>query len=166
MNLIVSYSAIILFISTPSALDDVRRNFAGINSIEEAEETINRLQLETSLESKGYAALMNFIKSHYFKFPFTKMKYFKRGKKALDELIVANPENIEIRYIRFLMQKQVPKFLGYHKHIDEDFKLIVKGIEEKIVSYKLCNIMLTNMLAIENLSAMEKEQLEHLLNES
>ena len=151
--------------STP-VLDDVRKSFFEINSIEQAEEYIKRLQNDSSPEAMGYAASMNFIKSHFVNFPFTKLKYFKRGKKALDDLIYGNPKNVEIRYIRFLMQKQIPKFLGYNKHMEEDFKAITNGIEENRVSNEVKYIILTNIQAVDNLSSLEKEKINHFLDQS
>lgn len=165
MNYILSYSIVLLTLISPSALDEGRKTFAEINSIEQAEEFIISLQNDSSPEAMGYVASMNFMKSHFLKFPFTKLKYFKRGKKSLDNLINKNPKNVEIRYIRFLMQKQIPKFLGYNKHIDEDFKIITNGIEENTVSYEVKSIILTNMLNVENLSLSEKEKINLLLDQ-
>jgi hypothetical protein len=166
MKSLLSYAAIILFLSAPSALDDVRRNFTGISSLEEANTFIDRLKYEGSLESRGYAASMNIIKSHYVKFPFTKLKYFKKGKHALDELIRAHPDNIEIRHLRFFMQKQVPKFLGYNGHIDQDFTLIIRGIERDSLSDELRSIILRNLLEVDNLSNEERERLNKFLDRS
>ena len=148
-----------------SALEDVRKSIGKINSLEQAEEFIIRLKHDSSPESKGYAASMNFIKSQHVKFPLTKLKYFKKGRKALDNIININSQNVEIRYIRFLMQKQIPKFLGYNKHIDEDFKVIANGIEKDNLSNEIKSIILTNMLAVENLSTLEKEKINLLLNQ-
>ena len=106
---------IILFISSailisPSALDDVRENLFNINSLEQVDNFIERLQEDSSLESKGYIASMTFMKSHFTSSPLKKLKYFNVGKKSLNSLIELNPQNIEIRYLRFLMQKKVQVF--------------------------------------------------------
>jgi len=158
------YCAVFTILISTSALEDVRMNFFQVNSVDQADDYINKLQDDESLESKGYIASLNFIKSRFVKFPFTKMKYFKIGKKALDDLINENPKNVEIRYLRFLMQKQVPEFLGYYKNINEDFNVITIGIEKDNVSNEIKSNILTNMLAIENLSAPEKKKINQLLN--
>lgn len=163
MNIILSYCVALILLLSTSALDDARKLIGKINSKEQAEEFIINLQDDPSPEAKGYMASMNFIKSHYVKFPFTKMKYFKLGKKALDDLIKENPQNVEIRYLRFLMQKQIPEFLGYNKHLNEDFEVIIHSIEKDNLPNEIKFIILTNMLAVENLSVLETEKINQIL---
>ncbi len=165
MNNILLYSATFMILISTTALEDVRKNFFQINSVDQADIYINQLQDDESLESRGYAASLNFIKSRYVKFPYTKMKFFKLGKKALDDLIKENPQNVEIRYLRFLMQKQIPEFLGYNKHLNEDFEVIILGIEKDNLPNEIKSIILTNMLGVEKLNPLEKEKINQLLNQ-
>ena len=146
-----------------SNVDEVRNQFPEIYSEEQADHFIEQLNKDDSPEGKGYTAAMFFMKSRFVKWPFTKMKYFKEGKSILDETINENPANIEIRYIRFLMQKQIPDFLGYHENISEDFQVIVNG-------FKMCNLqpimkskILKNMLLTKDLTSEENDKLNQLL---
>lgn len=146
-----------------SAIEKVRNQFPNIDNLEQAEHFMELLKNETSPEAKGYNAAMNFMKSRYVTFPFTKLKYFKEGKNELDEVIKNNPGNVEIRYLRFLMQKQIPEFLGYHENIKEDFLMIVKGLNMSNLKHEQKVKMLQNMLLTKDLTSIEVEKLNQLL---
>lgn len=144
------------------AIDEVRNQFPEITSEEQADNFIEQLTKNTSSEAKGYIAAMNFMKSRFVKFPFTKFKYFKIGKAGLDEVILSNPKNIEMRYIRYLMQKQIPDFLGYNENINEDFKTIVAHLDESSLNHSFKLKILSNMLLVNNLTQAERDILTNL----
>ena len=147
---------------TISSIDEVRTQFPNITSEEQADNFIKQLDGDTSLEAKGYVAAMNFMKSRFVKNPFSKFKYFKIGKNTLDEVIIRNPKNIEMRYIRYLMQKQIPEFLGYHENISEDFNTIIDQIEGSNLNQSFKFKILNNMLLVSNLTDNEKDILTNL----
>jgi len=144
-------------------LEKVRSQFPEITSEEQANSFIEKLKNDDSSEAKGYTAAMIFMKSSFVKFPFTKLKYFKQGKTLLDETITQDPSNIEIRYIRFLMQKQIPDFLGYNENIKEDFNIIVNGLKTCNLQREAKSQMLQNMLLTKDLTPGDQEKLKQLL---
>ena len=152
-----------LFLQPISNVDRVRNKFPNIVSKGQADAFIMELKNDNSPESKAYIAAMIFMKSRFVKFPFTKMKYFKEGKNLLDETILKNPENIEIRYIRFLMQKEIPSFLGYDKNINEDFEVILNGVTISRLNLDLKLKILHNMLQVKDITVMEKNRLNQLI---
>lgn len=152
-----------LFSQPISNVDRVRNKFPNIVSKDQADAFIMELKNDNSPESKAYIAAMIFMKSRFVKFPFTKMKYFKEGKNLLDETILKNPENIEIRYIRFLMQKEIPSFLGYDKNINEDFEVILNGVTISRLNLDLKLKILHNMLQVKDITVMEENRLNQLI---
>ena len=152
-----------LFLQPISNVDRVRNKFPNIVSKDQADAFIMELKNDNSPESKAYIAAMIFMKSRFVKFPFTKMKYFKEGKNLLDETILKNPENIEIRYIRFLMQKEIPSFLGYDKNINEDFEVILNGVIISRLNLDLKLKILHNMLQVKDITVMEENRLNQLI---
>lgn len=158
--LISILSVIVMVLQTP--LENVREQFPEIDTLVQADAFINQLKDDVSPEAKGYTAAMVFMKSRYVKNPFTKLKYFKQGKEILDGDINENPENIEIRYIRYVMQKKIPDFLGYNEFISEDFNVIMNNILESNLSTDFKTEILTNMLLVENLSSEEKEKINQI----
>jgi len=63
--------------------------------------------------------------------PFIKYKIFKNSTQKLDSLILLNPKHTEIRFLRYLVQLNCPKFLLYDAHIDGDYKLIMSNIQSE-----------------------------------
>ncbi|AOW19204.1 hypothetical protein [Urechidicola croceus] len=163
MKLITLY--LFLIISSSSVLDEVRNEFPKIESNVEADEFLSKLENEESVTLKAYSAIMLFMKSRYVKFPTAKMKYFNKGKKRLEKLINENPDNIEIRYLRFFMQKQIPKFLGYNKNIEEDFLYIMNNIYSSNLETKIKTQILNKMLLVDDLESVKSEQIKSKISE-
>jgi hypothetical protein len=163
MKLLVLF--LLLNTLSASVLDNVRNHFPEINSLDEAEFYLKLLENEKSPESKAYYAAMLFMKSKYVKFPFTKYKYFKKGKSVLDQLIQDNKTNVEMRYLRFVFQNEMPNFLNYNNNIHEDFFGIIEGMEKSDLNTQFKHKMLKNMLLVKNVTADQTTQIKLLLNE-
>ncbi len=112
--------------------EEIRSKFPYIKDKNEVENYIRLLDGRKDVISQGYLASMYFFKSKYVKFPTTKFKFFKRGKELLNSLIEKNPKNIELRYIRYIFQHQIPKFLGYYNDKELDFNILSSsGLEKR-----------------------------------
>lgn len=89
----------------------------------------------------GYrASAIMMMAKHAFN-PFSKMSYFKRGKRILENAIKADEKNIELRFLRFNAQTHMPSFLGYNGDIKTD-KAFLEGSFSKITDVKLKEFML------------------------
>ena len=55
--------------------------------------------------------------------PFSKLSYFKKGKLMLESAINADHTNVELRFLRYTIQTNVPGFLNYNsdKNLDRTF---------------------------------------------
>lgn len=55
--------------------------------------------------------------------PFSKLSYFKKGKLMLKSAINADQTNVELRFLRYTIQTNVPGFLNYNsdKNLDRTF---------------------------------------------
>jgi len=156
---------VIFFISlvmgTP--LENVRNQFPTINSLEQTEKYLDELENEEDETLQGYFAAMYFMKSKYVKFPLTKLKYFKKGKLLLDELISNNQNNIEIRYIRYLLQSEIPDFLGYNNYLEEDFFHIIENVEASNLNRNFKLKMLQNILISKRITDQKEQKIKQLL---
>ncbi len=153
-----------LFAEVSGPIDEVRNQFLEVSSLEQVDSFIKILEKNPSVEAEGYYATMLFMKSKFVKFPITKYNYFKKGKKQLDSLINNNKNNIEIRYLRFLLQSEMPKFLGYHRNIEDDYLLIIDGIESSNLKNDFKIKMLNNMLLVSDLNNEKSKQIKRILN--
>lgn len=147
-----------------SVLDDVRNQFPKINSIEEADFHMKLLENEKSPAAKGYYAAMLFMKAKYVKFPLSKYNNFKKGKSALDQVILENKSNVELRYLRFVFQNELPALLKYDANIEEDFSAIANGIEKSNLTKGFKHKILKNMLLVKGITANQTTRLKLLLN--
>ncbi|SDX25662.1 hypothetical protein SAMN05444411_10449 [Lutibacter oricola] len=136
-------------------LEEIRSKFPFIENKEQAESYIKQLENTKDLSSQAYLAAMYFFKSKYVKFPTTKFKYFKKGKELLENLILNNPLNAELRYIRYIFQHQIPKFLGYYSAKSNDFEVIIN-------SNFLKKKHLNNLLELRQISEEHKQKLLQL----
>ena len=66
---------------------------------------------------KGAATII--MAKHAFN-PVKKLGYFNTGKKILEKAVQTDPQNIEIRFLRFTIQTNAPSFLGYNDNIRAD----------------------------------------------
>ncbi|MEO7210749.1 MAG: hypothetical protein ABIY35_07380 [Chitinophagaceae bacterium] len=106
----------------------------------------------------GYegGALMMLAK-HAFN-PFTKLSYFKKGRKILEAAIVADAQNTELRFIRFATQCDAPGFLGYDDNLNEDKSFLLKALEN-MKDKELKNWIVGFMKNSKYLSETEKRKL-------
>lgn len=72
----------------------------------------------------AYYGVHLILKSKYLKNPFKKIKYFEKGRKILEDAIIKEPDNIELIFLRYTVQKNTPSILMYKKDIEEDYQSI------------------------------------------
>jgi hypothetical protein len=68
------------------------------------------------------------LKAKYESNPFTKLSYFNEGKDLIERSILRDPNNIELRYIRFTIQRNLPGFLNYDQDIFRDSITVAKQV--------------------------------------
>ncbi|MFH1118934.1 MAG: hypothetical protein V1775_03870 [Bacteroidota bacterium] len=61
--------------------------------------------------------------------PAKKIAYFRKGKQLIAEAVTLQPENFEIRFLRFATQSKTPAFLGYNQHIEDDKRFLLANME-------------------------------------
>lgn len=86
--------------------------------------TITEKRAENCNLSKGYLGAVKMVMAKHTCNPFSKMSYFKKGKLLLEQAILKDSSNAELRYLRLSIQLHVPKFLGYHSQIEMDKKFL------------------------------------------
>ena len=74
---------------------------------------------------QAYAGTAEAASAECVSMPYTKIEYFNRGKKNLEEAIKRAPDNAEVRFMRFATQANIPGFLFYD-NIREDVEVIIK----------------------------------------
>jgi hypothetical protein len=70
--------------------------------------------------TRGYFGVATMMQAKVYFNPFTKLAYFNKGKKILETIIQKEPENVELRFLRYAVQKKVPDLLFYNDKLTED----------------------------------------------
>jgi DnaJ-domain-containing protein 1 len=56
----------------------------------------------------------------------SRLHYFREGHKMLESAIKQDPDNVEFRFLRLMVQEHAPKALGYKEDIEKDSDFIKK----------------------------------------
>lgn len=113
-----------------SDLNEVRTSYnKAVLDKKLCEKMIEELELskEKSVIALAYLGAYQTIWANHVFNPLSKLATFKNGKNNIELAISKEPENVEIRYIRFSVQKNAPSFLRYNSHLKEDKDFLVKN---------------------------------------
>jgi hypothetical protein len=108
----------------------------------------------------GYKGGATMMMAQYVQNPFTKLSYFKSGKDMLQKAIEVDERNVELRFLRFTVQSNVPAFLGYRNKIAEDKTFLLNSLSVKRDPF-LEKLILTFLRNSEILSEKEKQELKN-----
>lgn len=61
-------------------------------------------------------------------FPLSKLKRFNQGKSKINQAVLNEPNNLEIRFIRYSIQSKAPAFLGYNTEIENDLNFLIQTL--------------------------------------
>ncbi len=116
--------------STKSNLSNVRTSFGkAINNKAVAEKLIKKLEDLDKPVYQAYLAGTEILMAKHVSSPFTKYKYFNKGKNRLEKLVKKYPNDAEIRLIRYSIQTKLPSFLNYNDKLKTDKAFILKKIK-------------------------------------
>lgn len=81
--------------------------------------------------SIAYSGGIAAVKSKHAFWPMKKLNYLKESLRFLNQAIEMDPDNLEIRFMRFSILHYVPSFLGYNSEKENDAAVIVKLLMRK-----------------------------------
>ena len=58
---------------------------------------------------------------------FNKLSYVQDAAKTFEQAVSIDPQNPEIRFLRFSVESNLPPFLGLSKHVDEDKQMLLSA---------------------------------------
>ena len=119
------------FSNAQSDIQDIRKIFIlSIDSYQKCSQ-LNRMSSERVSKCPiyhSYNIVSRILESKYLRNPVKKVKVFKENTKRLDSLVASYPKKIEIRFLRYSIQLNAPKILGYTTFVNEDYEFIIKNI--------------------------------------
>ena len=113
----------------------------------------------------AYTGAIDALKAKHAINPFTKFSRVLSSLSTLERAVNREPDNLEIRFIRFSILHNLPGFLGYGKERNDDIMVIVSQLANKdYIKYdpKLQKNVIEFMLDSERLNASQTVQLKKL----
>jgi hypothetical protein len=77
----------------------------------------------------AYWAACEGLRAKFVFSPYKKIQYINQAQKIFAGAVQLAPKNIEIRFLRFSMQHNIPAFLGQSKNLEEDLATIVENFD-------------------------------------
>lgn len=90
---------------------------------------LKRTEKNTSILVEGYEGCFYFIKCQFINNPIERLISFNKGKELLESAIKQDPNSVELRFLRYSIQKNLPKFLLYN-NLEKDLIFVNENIKE------------------------------------
>jgi hypothetical protein len=117
---------LLIFGVSQSLVKDLRKLYALVGTKEAYVDELLKLgRYSDNPTVLAYAAGAEMASAQYKFSPVSKLSAFNSGKSKLEQLIEANRENPEIRFIRYSVQLKCPSILGYTKERKADRAFIL-----------------------------------------
>ncbi|CAM1370198.1 hypothetical protein [Tenacibaculum xiamenense] len=91
---------------------------------------INKYKSSDKISIKGYVVSLQMKQAKHKFFPWKKLAVFNQGKKKLETLIKENPNNTDLRYLRLVIQENIPAILNYKSSIKIDKEFLSQKLKE------------------------------------
>ena len=89
----------------------------------------------------GYLGALEALKAKHTWNPYYKVKYLNDSEDTFKNAVATDPQNIEIRFMRFSIENNVPGFLGYNKNLVADRLEMIKQIDNKNYTSRRISIL-------------------------
>ena len=89
---------------------------------------LHSVNVDESPLFKGYLGCYYFIRCKYTNNPVDKISFFKEGKRLLESAINEDPSSVELRLLRYSIQKKIPRVLLYYDSLEEDIIFVNENI--------------------------------------
>ena len=113
-------------------MSKIRLLYHGAPEVKQDAVLLNKLMLQVDSGTSTPALLCykganEMIQAKYALNPIAKLEKFNKGKKLIKRAFDRDTSNLEIRFIRFSIQKNLPAFLGYHDELETDKLFLLKN---------------------------------------
>ncbi len=89
--------------------------------------------------------------------PYKKLEYLKKGLKIINSAVLLDATDIEIRFVRFAVEENIPSFISFTSHIESDSKMLINNLTASHSNYKMIKAYLLKSAKI---SAADKKKIK------
>ncbi|MBK8362893.1 MAG: hypothetical protein IPL24_04200 [Bacteroidetes bacterium] len=108
----------------------MRNTFQACSTAAITESFHNRILKSNSSKDieQGYRGAVLALKAKYSANPLKKYNYCKDGLSMISKAIETSPYDLELRYLRLLIESNIPAFLGMNYNVKDDKQIILNNI--------------------------------------
>ena len=78
----------------------------------------------------GYKGAAHALQAKHSFNPISKLKHIKNAQEYFSEAVAAEPENLEIRFLRYSVEVQTPAMLDLSEHVPEDQAILLEELRK------------------------------------
>lgn len=134
INIILCFFVMVGFIQSSSliSLTELRARYK--KAVDDEKHADALLKIVSAKEGDAvflaYKAGLESIQAKHAFNPAKKLSHVSKSMKTFEKAVAKDPENIEIRYLRFVIQYHVPSFMGYSKDLEKDKAVIIENFDK------------------------------------
>ena len=102
-----------------------------------AEKLQSLTQNQTSAVLKAYNGASFAILAKHQGNPYKKLEFLKKGLGIINSAVLLDADEIEIRYVRFAIEENIPNFVSFTSHIESDKKMLIGNLNSSHSHYKI-----------------------------
>lgn len=129
-RILIVFFTVLCSFSSNDELNTVRTTFEKAKDNKEYAE-----KLKTQTESKEKAILKAyhgtawaFLAKHNSN-PYKKLEYVKKGLEFLNSAVLSDAADIEIRFLRFAVEENIPVIVSFTSHIEADKSMLLSNLK-------------------------------------
>jgi hypothetical protein len=111
----------------------------------------------------AYLAASEALQARNSFFPFTKLSMIQQAQETFSKAVKLDKEDVEIRFLRFTIEVNIPVFLGLTTHIEEDKLLIISNLNESPLDFTMKKAIADFLLSSGYCSPVESQFLKTFL---
>jgi hypothetical protein len=130
-------------------IEELRKLFDSAINNEQSAELLLQQSASNGIERNtllGYKAATQMIMAKFYFNPWKKLHTFNNGKAQLETAIQNEPNNIELIFLRYMIQKNSPSFLHYNLKLATDKKnllLSINNLKDQDLKSRISNYFKT-----------------------
>jgi hypothetical protein len=102
------------------------------------------------------------LADHVF-WPGQKMNYFLEGKAKIEQAILVDNDNPELRYLRLLIQLNAPSILNYDDKVEEDLDFFVEHISGANPGFEWIPIFCNTIIKSRYIDEQQQRRIQNFL---
>lgn len=126
-------AALLLLCSTTYECEDLVAHRTAFFSIDSKAALLNFLKEHPNSQcntSVAYQAALSMRQAEYSANPYKKWQFFKQGRNLLEQSVANEQQNVEIRFVRYIVQSKLPSFLNYNSEMQSDKNFIQQHLKQ------------------------------------